>query len=241
MRNTILAALLAVLCAVSCTGCRQEEPPVYEPVAHHTNPLRTTARTDGTDTAETTAEARDPELDARLEALYEAKPVPVPETGWTDGTLMPVLLLCGRPAETPFCLKDLLYGYSLSGEEPAYCETYAGQIFAGTLAVNGASCLMTGVSGAEGLPEAAVPEHLELSADWVVLTEDGGERYPVIVNCVTVGSTYEEVKERLGEPGSHYTDDGYFSLTVDTESLHLSVSGFQDRVRNILIHDRNGK
>ncbi len=241
VRKAILAGMLAGLCAVSAAGCRQEEPPVFEPTAHHTAPLRTKTAAEQTGTAattETTAAPRDPELDARLEALYTAEPVPIPEGGWTDETLNPVLLICGRPAETPFCLKNLLYGYSFYEDDKAYCETYADRIFTRTLLLHDGCCGMTNVFAADDVPAEAVPKMLDLYADWVVITPEGKERYPVSVNCVTIGSTADEVRERIGELSYLYEDDGAFRAECQTEHLRVTFSGTNQKVSFISVYDR---
>ena len=245
VRNAFLKGLLTVLCALCCTGCRREEPPVFEPTANHTVPVRTMASSeaDGTaDTTETAAEPRDPELDARLQALYEATPVPIPEGGWTDETLQPVLLVCGKPAESPFCLKDLLYGYSFREEGNSYFEIYAERFFSHQLMLSGGTCAMTDVFADEQVPEDAMPEKnmLDLSADWVVITPDGGERYPISINCVTIGSTLDEVRERIGEVWfmGDEGEDGFFRAECKSESWRATVTGSQKKVSTIILYDR---
>lgn len=241
VRKAILAGMLAGLCAVSAAGCRREEPPVFEPTAHHTAPLRTKASDEQTGTAETTETAdapRDPELDARLEALYAAEPVPIPEGGWTDETLIPVTLICGKPAETPFCLKDLLYGYSFYEDDKAYCEAYADRIFARTLQAHDAFCAMMNIFPADDLAPEAVPDMLDLYANWLVITPEQTERYPVSVNCVTIGSTADEVRERIGELTFLYEDIGFFRAECQTEHLRITFSGADQKVSFISIYDR---
>ena len=249
MRKTVLTGILTVICAICCTGCRNAEPPVFEPTAHHTVPLRTAVSSDADSTAEmteTTAAPRDPELDARLEALYEAKPVPVPEGGWTDETLQPVLLICGKPAESPFCLKDLLYGYSFYEEGNSYYETYPEHFFSRQIMQNSGFCTLTDLSADETVPADVMPEtkNLKLYADWLVVTPDGGQRYPVSINCVTIGSTADEVKACIGElrqmpdADGNVNEDGFFRAECSTESWRVIITGSQKTVSTIFIYDR---
>ena len=248
MRKAALSCALTVLCALLCTGCRREEP-VFEPTAHHTMPLRTpvSSAADGTaEAAETTAETRDPELDARLQALYEAEPVPIPEGGWTDETLQPVLLICGKPASSPFCLKDLLYGYSFYEEGNSYYETYPEHFFSRQIILNSGFCTLTNLSADDAVPADVMPEtkDLKLYADWLVVTPDDGQRHPVSINCVTVGSTADEVKERIGElrripdADGNENEDGFFRAECSSESWRAVITGSQKTVSAIVIYDR---
>ena len=85
---------------------------------------------------------------------------------------------------------------------------------------------------------------LKLYADWLVVTPDGGQRHPVSINCVTVGSTADEVKERIGElrripdADGNENEDGFFRAECSSESWRAVITGSQKTVSAIVIYDR---
>lgn len=242
-RMTVPVLLLAAAGMLSLLGCRNQ-PPVEEPLAHHTNPVRielTTAEPQRDTETQTDAqsEAEEPdELQKRVAAIYELKPVPIPEEGWTDETLMPVVSVLGKPLEFPLPLSELLYGFHPEGDNAAYYETYADKIYTNSLLLSSAGLVMMDVFADESLPADMIPGMIELKTDWVVPLEDGSERYPVSVNCVTLGSSVEALQAYLGEPG-YFENTTHFRIKCNTDSLLITVDGFDDAVASFWIRGRN--
>ena len=242
-RMTVPVLLLAAAGMLSLMGCRNQ-PPVEEPLAHHTNPVRieqTTAepQTETETQTDAQSDAEEPdELQKRVTAIYELKPVPIPEEGWTDETLMPVVSVMGKPLEFPLPLSELLYGFHPVGDNAAYYEAYADKIYTKSLLLSDAGLVMMNVFADESLPADMIPGMIELKTDWVVPLEDGSERYPVSINCVTLGSSVEALQAYLGEPG-YIENTTNFRLKCDTDSLLITVVGFDDAVASFWIRGRN--
>lgn len=248
-RMTVPVLLIAAAGMLSLMGCRNQ-PPVEEPLAHHTNPVRieqTTAepqndpetQRDIETQTDAQSDADEPdELQKRVTAIYELKPVPIPEEGWTDETLMPVVSVMGKPLEFPLPLSELLYGFHPEGDNAAYYETYADKIYTDSLLLSSAGLVMMDVFADESLPADMIPGMIELKTDWVVPLEDGSERYPVSINCVTLGSSVEALQAYLGEPG-YFENTTHFQIKCNTDSLLITVDGFDDAVAFFWIRGRN--
>ena len=237
-RMTAAALLSAGL--LSLAGCTESSIPEFEPTAHHTNPVRNESTAAETETpAEMQSEAES-ETDKRIEAIWALRPVPIPAGGWTDETLLPVVSISGRPAEMPFCLSELLYGYAAAGDNAGYYETYADSFFANDLILHDTALTMLRPFASDTVPESAVPDHLDLGAKWTVTTEEGKDRYPVSVNCVTIGSDFDELAAQIG--ADEGTDSsGHFRVQCQSESIRIVFSGNNGTVDTIIIHSRNNK
>ena len=273
MKHGYLTAAVLSMCL--CTACTNRSSAVFEPIANHTNPPKPSA------TAETScdsvnvefvqpeaeqvsseAESGPPmtELQRRIGAIYALEPQPIPEEGWTDETLLPLISIGGEPAEIPFCISALLYGYELTGEHADYYTEHADEVFSHWYTFTGNKCYVHSIFGDieilprvethnPDLPDGADDDELELDVSWCVPAADGSVRYPVSVNCVTIGSTFHELVERIGlseGDGIYNTEfsDGtvsdWFSVRCTTENVSILFWGSHNVVHTIQLTDRNG-
>ena len=261
-----ICGIISAACLLLCTGCFGESSVPYEPTANHTTPPKvqlparrgTKPAADGSDTdsaggdeqSEVTEE--EAELDRRLDAIYNLKPVPIPEGGWTDETLLPLINIGGKPAQLPFCLSELLYGYALTGDHAAYYTEYADKVFSHELDFFDLQCSVHHAFGDLEFPEntkphdSALPDgvydhELELDAEWAVILDDGSQRMTVSVNCITIGSTFAELEQQIGIDDDDRLPDGdftHFTVRCDTDSIGITFLG-TDTVDTILLRERN--
>lgn len=235
-RNILLFAAAGILLL---TGCANQSSVAYERLANHTNPVRTETSETESEETQTEAESKSEweiETDQRISAICEMKPVPIPEAGWTDETLLPVVSIVGKTPEMPFCLSELLYGYDLFGEDAAYYENYADSIFCDSLYLHRSSLLLNDLFADDSIPESEVPNMLAFDTKWIVVTEDEKERYPISINCVTIGSTVEELAAQIGD----VTEDGEKIIAeCQTESIRIAFSTRNGTVESIRIYSLN--
>lgn len=245
------AALIALLCL---TGCAWESSVPYEPTAHHTDPPTTTVTVLRRRKEETTApaidvtdpavtDALDPEeeeLDRRLRAIYELQPVPIPEGGWTDETLLPLLSIGGKPAELPFCMGEMLYGYTVLSDDSGNCAANAAQIYCKDMILHNEACsLMKPFAADDAALSFEMPPIIALGAEWAVIMADGSQRYPITVNCICIGSTTDAVEQYLtGADSIEDADEGRFRCYAETDSVRIIISGENGVVDTIIFHDR---
>ncbi len=77
---------------------------------------------------------------------------------------------------------------------------------------------------------------LAFDTKWIVVTEDEKERYPISMNCVTIGSTVEELAAQIGD----VTDDGEKIIAeCRTESIRIAFSARNGTVESIRIYSLN--
>ena len=221
------------------TGCAESSVP-EEPLAHHTNPVRTesvtAAHTDtGTETqCETAPESEPTELEKRIAAIYDLKPVPVPEEGWTDETLLPVISVAGKPMQMPVPLSELLFGYKTAGENADYYASCADRIFTDSVWLAGDGIVLFSVFGDESIPADMLPSTMQLEGDWAVCLPGDSTRPAFTVNCIGIGSMCEELTNQLGTPEIN-EGNGLFRLEIRTESVCISVRGSDETVRSIAV------
>ena len=251
--------MAAAACLLLSTGCGESSyPPVYEPTANHTNPPETMLNTQTTPPDTETA-AADDDLQRRLDAIASLTPQPIPEDGWTDETLLPLISIGGEPAKLPFCLADLLIGYETDGEFADYYTEHAAEVFSHEITYAGNQCYIHNAFGElefparteshnPALPDGADDHELTLNALWCITADDGSARYPFSVNCVTVGSTLEELTARIGTsdqdsiPDQENSDPDAltrFHVRCSTETVSIMFSGDHDTVDTIILYDRN--
>lgn len=238
-RNVLLSAAVCIL----LTGCGGSSV-VYEPLANHTNPVRTekvaaetetVTQTDAVSDSESEPEPAEPsELDQRVTAIYELQPVPIPEEGWTDETLLPVISVAGKPMEMPIPLSELLFGYRIEGDDAEYYASCADRIFTDSVWLAGDGIVLFSVFSDGRMPEDQLPSTLPLSGDWIVPLSEDKVRHPFTVNCIGIGSTLDELTNQLGVPDIG-EDSGLFRLEIRTDSVRISVRGAEETVHTISV------
>lgn len=238
-RNVLLSAAVCIL----LTGCGGSSV-VYEPLANHTNPVRTekvtaetetVTQTDAVSDSESEPEPAEPsELDQRVAAIYELQPVPIPEEGWTDETLLPVISVAGKPMEMPIPLSELLFGYRIEGDDAEYYASCADRIFTDSVWLAGDGIVLFSVFSDGRMPEDQLPSTLPLSGDWIVPLSEDKVRRPFTVNCIGIGSTLDELTNQLGVPDIG-EDSGLVRLEIRTDSVRISVRGAEETVHTISV------
>lgn len=265
MKHGFLTAALLSLCL--CTACGSSSEVVFEPTANHTNPPKITTTAEpsaGTETGTTVSYEpeegpAETELQRRIGVIHALEPQPIPDEGWTDETLLPLISIGGAPASLPFALSDLLFGYEITGEHAEYYTEHADEVFTQWLVFAENQCYAHNIFGEleilprvethnPQLPDGADDDELELEVSWCVPAADDSVRYPFSVNCVTIGSSYQDLLERIGlsEQDSLYEPDDsdesepdWFTVHCSTESVNIVFWGSQNVVRTVYLTERN--
>lgn len=234
MKNRSVLPVLAMLLLTGCGG--KMHPAVDEPTENHTNPpWRTTAPAETTgSTATTSTTAADPAVQRRIDAVGTAEPVPIPENGWTDETLLPVISVCGKVPKETVRLSDLFYGYEILTDDREYLEKYADSIFTGTLLLYHQSLVLENAF-ADDLPDVNIPMFIALGQRWNVVLEDGSNRAPITVNCVGIGAGSDMLREYIS--AEELPGRGHFDLQIETEHFRVLFSGEDGLVDRITLND----
>lgn len=182
------------------------------------------------------------EAKEKLQAAIDIQPSEVPEGGWTDETLVDVMYINGEKTHFPSCLDDFGEGFDAIKGNPQYFKlNNDGSVNAG-LNFYGDFVGVCSVLDCENADTVCTSRLKAISFSYDESdTENYPEIYPISINGVTIGSTYDDVVEKLGlAPVSddfdpYKNDFGNFALTVSTENFNLIINGSDFTVNYILI------
>ncbi len=225
-RKMIALALCSLMSAYACCGC---------------NPAGNESKNQQTSSAQTSdaATAGIPEdVRAKLQAVLDAPPVPVPEEGWTDETLLDVIYINGEKLQVPFSLESLGEGFDYLTDDDSFLHkkdgTYAGITYYG---IPCGICSTPITSSVESFRQ----DTLNMITFDALMNEEPIEMLPISINGVTYGTSYNDMVSRLGLTVKEGMDDPNTSGTAFTvfgytESYRIMISGSKAEVRSITLN-----
>lgn len=182
------------------------------------------------------------EAKEKLQAAIDIQPTEVPENGWTDETLVDVMYINGEKAHFPCSLDDFGEGFDSIKGDPQYFQlnddgsVNAGLNFYGDYV---GVCRVLDCDNADDVCTSQL-KVISFSCDESD-SEHCPEIYPISINGVTIGTTYDEVVEKLGlapisdDFDPYKNDFGNFALSEDTENFRIIINGTNFKVNYILI------
>lgn len=182
------------------------------------------------------------EAKQKLQTAIDIQPSEVPEGGWTDETLVDVIYINGEKAHFPSCLNDFGEGFTAIKDDPSYFKrNNDGSVNAG-LNFYGDFVGVCSVLGCENADTVCTSRLKAISFSYDESdTENYPEIYPISINGVTIGTSYDDVVDKLGltpisdDMDPYKNDFGNFALTVSTENFNLIINGSDFTVNYILI------
>lgn len=179
------------------------------------------------------------EVKQKLTAVLEKEPVAVPADGWTDAKLLDVIYINGEKLTMPFKVKDLGEGIDIRTDGDNYVSgtSLSGQSSStATLTYYGTEC------GIATVREELSPEEFESHGisfiSFSTLSSETPEIYPISINGVTIGASYDDIVERLGftveeNQADPNVSNKSFVVTGYTESYYVRIIGFDATINHI--------
>jgi len=180
MKKRLLCLTTAVILAFSMAGCGDVKDD--------------SSAVDSTAAAAVNTESMETPPD-----LPEIEPVPVPEGGWTDETINDVTYINGKKINFPCKFKDLGEGFEIFPDDIELNKekktvlasvSYYGEIIA--------SCKLRDCEDTNNLEEKEI---IYLCFEPALASEyssDVPDKWPINVNGVTIGSSFEDVENNFG-------------------------------------------
>ena len=173
----------------------------------------------------------------KLDEVLAKEPVPVPENGWTDETLMDVIYVNGEKLTLPYTLSSLGEGFGFIKD--SFITKDIG--CAANITYFGEECGLCSTSAITDVDNFARQEMVTLSLS-NLFNKEGVELLPISVNGVTLGTSYDDMVARLGFTVGEDKDDphesGRFFITADTETYHIQIVGSNDSIHSITVRMR---
>ncbi|MBQ8961558.1 MAG: hypothetical protein IJ071_10170 [Ruminococcus sp.] len=229
------AFLLAAAIMLSAAGCGEKSDSSVQ------------SSKDTTSQAETSEDTQDAgipeEVLERLRAAAEAEPKAVPEGGWTDSELMDVFYINGEKVSWPLTVSSLGESFGILTDEENFLpkEDTTGAV----ITYYGTVCGMGAVNGVVD-PEAFMDKDLYMIMFKDIDSDNVPEMFPVSLNGVTYGTSYEDMVARLGwtaediEPGETEPTTVVRGHTENFD-VHLYIAkGLINGIDVTNITDRNG-
>lgn len=236
MKNKTIATILALTTAISCAcaGCDKDS------VMEQSNV-----------TSDSDVVVIPDSVKAKLKSAVEAKPVPIPENGWTDEALLDTVRINGEKINFPFCLNDLGEAFTVKkselqqikdGKGSTEFEYYDKNI--GIIFTVSTSDLNNIANDEIQKIDIHVEDYYSFKDTDVDYSTIKGE-FPISVNGVTIGSNFDEIYEKLGfvdEDAVHDSDEnGSFLLSGRTENYDIVFQGKNMIVKRISISYRKNE
>lgn len=225
-RKIVAVALCSLMSAYACCGCN--------PAGNESKNQQTSSTQESNDTANGIPE----DVRAKLQAVLDAPPVPVPEEGWTDETLLDVIYINGEKLQVPFSLESLGEGFDYLTDDDSFLHkndgTYAGITYYG---IPCGICSTPITSSVESFRQ----DTLNMITFDDLMNEEPIELYPISVNGVTYGTSYDDMVSRLGVTDEERVEDPNtsetsFQVVEYTESYRILIYGSKAKVRSITLN-----
>ena len=129
--------------------------------------------------------------------LTDFEPIAVPENGWTEETISAVTYINGEKHGFPLRLDDFGDGFSLQTSGGSFLKK--GDKNTVGICYNGKNCGLITVKG--DCDENTIGQKDIVSITFSLgsdLDPDAPDVFPISINGVTIGSTYDELVEKLG-------------------------------------------
>ena len=154
--------------------------------------------------------------------LPEIEPVPVPEGGWTDETINDVTYINGKKINFPCKFKDLGEGFEIFPDDielnkekktALVSVSYYGEIIA--------SCKLRDCEDTNNLEEKELIYICFEPALAAEYSSDVPDKWPINVNGVSIGSSFEDVENNFGLELGTFDDYNAISRSIGEENLKI--------------------